>query len=69
MDKLSFSAGGVALIVSLILRLSIPKKPNSSMQKNWAQEKRSINALLTLLVMMGVLWIVLGVLLDKTILA
>jgi hypothetical protein len=66
MNTLSYSAGAGAFIVALIIRLSFLAKIYSTKSKSDATEGRSINGFITLLIVMGIMWILLGVLLSLT---
>lgn len=66
MSTLSYSAGTVAIIVALIIRLSFLAKDYSTKSKSDATEERSISGIITLLVVMGIMWVLLGVLLSLT---
>jgi hypothetical protein len=65
MDKLSYSLGATALIISLIVRLSVISKKGSFKSKDVAGEipsfEQSLEKFILLLVMVGIFWIGSGV--------
>jgi hypothetical protein len=65
MDKLSYSLGATALIISLIVRLSVISKKGSFKSKAEAGEipsfEQSLEKFILLLVMVGIFWIGSGV--------
>jgi phosphatidylglycerophosphate synthase len=66
MNTFSYSAGAGAIIIALIIRLSFLAKIYSTKSKSDPIEARSISGLITLLIVMGIMWILLGVLLSLT---